>query len=93
METGTITRWSLGDRITDTSGYQRRIEREERVVSGTFRDDALARFEHQCVMTGIGESAVLDIAHVLSRSEHPELVEDDENVLVLNALHHRAFDA
>ncbi|MFY4812587.1 HNH endonuclease [Haloarcula sp. AONF1] len=93
VETGTITRWPLGDRVTDTSGYQRRIEREERVVSGTFRDDALARFGHACVVTGIGESAVLDIAHVLSRSEHPELVEDDENVLVLNALHHRAFDA
>jgi hypothetical protein len=93
VETGTITRWPLGDRVEDTSGYQRRIARAERVVSGTFRDDALARFGHQCVVTGIGESAVLDIAHVLSRSEHPELVEDDENVLVLNVLHHRAFDA
>lgn len=30
---------------------------------------------------------------MLSRSEYPELVADDENVLVLNALHHRAFDA
>jgi predicted restriction endonuclease len=44
-------------------------------------------------MTGIDEPAVLDLAHVLSRSDHPDLVEDTENVLVLNALHHRAFDA
>ena len=36
---------------------------------------------------------LLDVAHVLSRSEHPELIEDPENVLVVNALHHRAFDA
>lgn len=44
-------------------------------------------------MTGIDEPAVLDLAHVLSRSDHPDLVEDTENVLALNALHHRAFDA
>lgn len=93
VSSGTITRWPLGDRVTDTSGYRRRIDREERVVSGQFRDDALARFEHQCVVTGIEESSVLDVAHVLARSDHPDLVEDDENVLVMNALHHRAFDA
>lgn len=90
---GVITRWPLGDRITDTSGYQRHIERNEAIVSGQFRDDALTRFKNQCALTGIDESAVLDIAHVLSRSDYPDLVEDTENILVLNALHHRAFDA
>lgn len=90
---GSIVRWPLGDRIDDSSGYRRRIEREETVVRGQFRDDILDRFEYQCVITGVGEPAVLDIAHVLSRSDHPELVEDENNVLVMNALHHRAFDA
>ncbi len=90
---GVISRWPLGDRIDDTTGYRRRVEREETVVSAQFRDDTLARFDHSCVVTGIGESAVLDVAHILSRSDHPELVEDDSNVLVMNSLHHRAFDA
>jgi hypothetical protein len=90
---GVISRWPLGDRIEDTSGHRRRIERAEAVVSGQFRDDMLARFEHQCVVTGIGETAVLDLAHVLARSDRPDLVGDEANVLVMNSLHHRAFDA
>lgn len=91
--TGVISRWPLGDRIEDTSGYRRRIERTEAAVSGQFRDDMLARFDHQCVVTGIDETAVLDLAHVLARSDRPDLAEDEANVLVMNALHHRAFDA
>lgn len=93
VENGVISRWPLGDRIEDTEGYRRRVEREEVVVTGQFRDDTLARFNHSCIVTGIEEMSVLDVTHVLPRSDYPELVEDEENVLVMNALHHRAFDA
>ncbi len=93
VEEGVISRWPLGDRIDDTTGHRRRVEREETIVSGQFRDDTLARFGHSCVVTGIGESSILDVAHILPRSNRPDLVEDDNNVLVMNALHHRAFDA
>ena len=93
IEEGVILRWPLGDRVELTTGHHRSVERDEAVISGQFRDDTLAKFGHSCVVTGIEESSVLDIAHVLSRSEYPSLVEDQENVLVMNALHHRAFDA
>jgi len=43
--------------------------------------------------TGIREDDLLDLAHILPRSQHPDLAEHLENVLVLNSLHHRAFDA
>lgn len=44
-------------------------------------------------MTGIREDDLLDLAHILPRSHHPDLAEHPENVLVLGSLHHRAFDA
>ena len=44
-------------------------------------------------MTGIRETEFLDLAHILPRSQHPDLAGHPENVLVLNSLHHRAFDA
>nr|WP_255475203.1 HNH endonuclease [Halapricum sp. CBA1109] len=44
-------------------------------------------------MTGMETEALLDLAHVLPRSQRPNLAEHPENVLVLNSLHHRAFDA
>jgi hypothetical protein len=93
VEDGIVSRWPLGDRIEETTGHRRRVEREEAVISGQFRDDTLDRYGRSCVVTGIGEVSVLDVAHVLPRSDHPDLVEDEENVLVMNALHHRAFDA
>jgi hypothetical protein len=93
VEEGLVSRWPLGDTVEDTTGYRRRGEREETVISAQFREDTLSRYDRRCAVTGIGESAVLDVAHVLPRSEHPELVEVPENVLVVNALHHRAFDA
>jgi hypothetical protein len=93
VDEGVVTRWPLGDQVDDTRGYRRRTEREEAVVSGQFRDDTLARYDHRCAVTGIETPAVLDLAHVLPRSEYPDLVEDSANVLVVNALHHRAFDA
>jgi hypothetical protein len=93
VQEGIVSRWPLGDEVDDTTGYRRRGETDEMVVSGQFREDTLARYDHRCAVTGIGASAVLDVAHVLPRSEHPELVEDPANVLVVNALHHRAFDA
>jgi hypothetical protein len=93
VQEGIVSRWPLGDEVDDTTGYRRRGEREETVISSQFREDTLARYDHRCAVTGIGASAVLDVAHVLPRSEHPELIEDPANVLMVNALDHRAFDA
>ncbi|MWG36689.1 HNH endonuclease [Halomarina oriensis] len=92
VETAEVAQWPTGEPL-DQSGRVRRYETAETVVSETFRTDTFDRYEHTCAMTGIREHDLLDIAHILPRSQHPDLAEHPENVLVLNSLHHRAFDA
>lgn len=92
IETGDVAQWPTGETL-DQSGRVRRYETSETIVSDAFRDNALDRYGHACTMTGIREADLLDLAHILPRSQHPDLAEHPENVLVLNSLHHRAFDA
>ena len=92
VQTGEIAQWPTGEPL-DSSGRIRRYETSEITVSDTFRADTLDRYDHACTLTGIREDELLDLAHILPRSQHPELAEHPENVLVLNSLHHRAFDA
>ncbi|GGN21840.1 hypothetical protein GCM10009021_24030 [Halarchaeum nitratireducens] len=63
------------------------------MVSDAFRDATFERYGGACAITGIREASLLDLAHVLPRGQRPALAEHPENVRVLNALHHRAFDA
>lgn len=81
------------DETRRRGGTVRRYEREEVAVSDRFRREVLDSYGNQCAVTEIGEAALLDLAHVVPRSEAPESAEDPENALVLNPLHHRAFDA
>lgn len=90
--TGDVAQWPTGESL-DQSGRIRRYETAETIVSDAFRDSAFDRYGHACTMTGIREPDLLDLAHILPRSQHPDLAEHPENVLVLNSLHHRAFDA
>ncbi len=92
VETGKAAQWPTGEPL-DHGGRARRYESSEIVVSGAFRDETFDRYGHACTMTGIQETNLLDLAHILPRSQRPELAEHPENVLVLNSLHHRAFDA
>jgi hypothetical protein len=92
VETGEIAQWPTGESLSQ-SGRVRRYETTETVVSDGFRKETFERYGHTCSMTGISEGELLDLAHILPRSQHPELAEHPENVLVLNSLHHRAFDA
>ncbi len=91
--TGTAQQWPTGEPLPQTGGQLRRYERSETVVSDRFRAATLERFDHACPLTGIEADPLLDLAHILPRSDRPELAEHPENVLVLNSLHHRAFDA
>ncbi|WP_254767394.1 HNH endonuclease [Salinilacihabitans rarus] len=92
IETGEVAQWPTGETL-DQSGRVRRYETSETVVSGAFRDEMFDRYGNACTITGIREKDLLDLAHILPRSQHPDLAEHPENVLVLNSLHHRAFDA
>lgn len=89
---GKISQWPTGEPL-DTEGKVRRYETTETIVSEAFRAETFERYGHACTMTGIGEESLLDLAHILPRSQHPDLAEHAENVIVLNSLHHRAFDA
>ncbi|MFC4551392.1 MULTISPECIES: HNH endonuclease [Halorussus] len=92
VKTGEVEQWPTGEAV-NAGGRRRRYEREEVTVSPQFRTEVFDRYKNQCAMTGIGHPSLLDLAHVLPRSEHPERAEDPKNALVLNSLHHRAFDA
>ncbi|WP_254832855.1 HNH endonuclease [Haloglomus salinum] len=91
--TGEVHQWPTGVQREQNEGWVRRYEQAEIPVSEDFRQEAFERYGRACVITDIREEPVLDLAHVLPRSERPDLAEHSENVLVLNSLHHRAFDA
>lgn len=93
VTSGIAQTWPAGEQLDTTDGTLRRYEQREVLVSDAFRDETLARYGHACSMTGIRAEPLLELAHVLPRSQHPELAEHPENVLILNTLHHRAFDA
>ncbi|GAA0309405.1 HNH endonuclease [Halarchaeum salinum] len=92
VQTGEVAQWPTGEPL-DAEGRVRRYETTETVVSDAFRDATFERYSHACPITGIREESLLDLAHVLPRSQRPDLAEHPENVFVLNTLHHRAFDA
>jgi hypothetical protein len=77
----------------DMSGSVTESKNTEIIVSEQFKQGVYDRFDHRCPLSGIENSALLTISHVLSRSKHPDLAEDPQNVLLLDWTHHMAFDA
>jgi predicted restriction endonuclease len=92
VATGNVAQWPTGETL-DQHGQIRRYESAETVVSEAFRTETFDRYDNACTITEIQEHDLLDLAHILPRSQHPDLAEHPENVLVLNSLHHRDFDA
>jgi len=93
VESGVARRWPTGERVDTTAGRAWRYDPGSVEVSHEFRETVFDRYGRTCALTGIESEAVLDLAHVLPRSEYPDLAEEPGNALVMNALHHRAFDA
>lgn len=93
VRTGTVSQWPTGELLEESRGRTRWYEVSETIVSETFRTAVFERYGYACTITNIEEEPLLDLAHVLPRSQRPDLAEDPENVFVLNSLHHRAFDA
>lgn len=93
VRTGEVRQWPTGEQLDRSAGQSRRYENEETAVSKAFRTKTFERYGNACTITGIGEEPLLDLAHILPRNERPDLAEHPENVIVLNSLHHRAFDA
>jgi putative restriction endonuclease len=58
----------------------------------SFRRVALARYDGRCLVSGVDQPSLLDVAHVLPWRDYPDHRVDPENVLVLDRTHHAAFD-
>lgn len=64
-----------------------------RSLPAAFRSHLLDVYGARCPVSGVDHERLLDVAHVLPWSEHPDRRSDPENVLVLDKTHHAAFDA
>jgi len=64
-----------------------------RSLPAAFRDAVLSRYDTECPVSGVDHPGLLDVAHVLSWSDHESLRTDPGNVLALDKTHHAAFDA
>lgn len=69
----------------ETTATGRRIHPE-------FRETVLRRFGERCPVSGVDHAGLLDVAHVLPWSDHPDRRADFGNVLALSKTHHAAFD-
>lgn len=93
--------WSFGarnqDRETNDANKklhqsEYKIERRTRVIPRWFVDEVYEKYKAKCLLTGIKYTSLLQISHILSWSEFPDYRLESNNVLLLNPLHHRAFD-
>jgi|GEM_PF-2243871 len=64
-----------------------------RSLPAAFRTALLDRYDHVCPVSGVDRDSLLDVAHVLPWSDHPDHRTDPGNVLALDKTHHAAFDA
>lgn len=71
---------------------QQTVETTRYPMAKSVRVEALQRYNKACLLTDVDLPALLDAAHVLPRAERPSEVRNPKNILVLNKLHHEAFD-
>lgn len=57
-----------------------------------FRAAVLSWYDSRCLVSGVDHEGLLDVAHILPWSDHPDHRTDPANVLVLDKTHHEAFD-
>ena len=79
--------------LSDTAGTTRELTSERVVVREAFRNRILRLYNEECLLTDLVGSPFVTLSHILSRSAYPEYAEHPQNVMILNWLHHQAFDA
>lgn len=84
--------WTTGvsDESMTAGTYEATVN--ARVVDPEFRATVLSRHDQTCPVSGVDDARLLDVAHVLSWSEHPEYRAELTNVVPLSKTHHAAFD-
>lgn len=85
---------SAADEPTDHQYEARTYETtvQARSMPAAFREAALEWYDSCCPVSGVDHEGLLDVAHILPWSDHPDHRTDPENVFVLNKTHHAAFD-
>ena len=83
----------LATTTSDNSGIRQERKQVRIEVTEAFRNRTLERYNQSCLLTDIRGSPFVTLAHILPRAEYENIAEHPENVLILNWLHHRAFDA
>ncbi|WP_135828390.1 HNH endonuclease [Halorussus halobius] len=78
--------------VTEDGVTERTVQTTRYPMPQSVRVEALRRYDKTCLLTDVDLPALLDAAHVVPRSEYPSEVRNPENVMVLNKLHHEAFD-
>jgi putative restriction endonuclease len=92
VETWADTEWtSTGPDVEFTAGTYETVT-YARAVDPEFRATVLSRYGTTCPVSGVDHAGLLDVAHVLPWSDHPEHRADLANVLPLSKTHHAAFD-
>jgi hypothetical protein len=62
-------------------------------ISDRFKAKVREAYDHRCVVSGIEKSELLTVSHVVGRAESKKDAQDEGNVLLMDWLHHYAFDA
>lgn len=76
----------------DTYLPAHRVEVEQREASPDFRSKMLTIYNNQCSITDVDDPRLLEIAHIVPWSRDREMGRDPSNALVLNCIHHEAYD-
>ncbi len=92
VETWADTEWTSGEPAEDFTASTYQTVTHARVVDPEFRATVLSRYGTICPVSGVDHAGLLDVAHVLPWSEHPDHRADLANVLPLSKTHHAAFD-
>ncbi|MCU4975718.1 HNH endonuclease [Halobacteria archaeon AArc-m2/3/4] len=65
---------------------------DRRSPDSAFRRAVLERYGHNCAITGLGDTRLLEVAHIVPWAADSDGRDDPSNAVVLNPLHHEAYD-
>jgi len=92
VENWADTSWTPSRPDTEFSASAYETTAHARAIDPEFRATVLSQYNRTCPVSGVDHLGLIDVAHVLSWSEHPECRADLANVLPLSKTHHAAFD-
>lgn len=78
--------------LPDLGETEKLILVRARRVQRFFRDAVMTAYASRCAITGLAVPGLLEASHIVPWSVDPARRADPRNGIVLNSLHHRAFD-